>query len=59
MSAYRVEPRDKKAGKRGQWYVVICPGGAIANNYWHPTEKSANRHCENLNAFWGKKLENE
>ena len=55
MAAYNVEPRNRKANKRGQWWVVITPEKRVANNHWHTTEKSADHHCGILNAYFGDK----
>jgi hypothetical protein len=50
---YTVERIEEKAGKRKRVYswIVRCPDGSIANDFHHPTEKSAQRHCDNCNAF--------
>lgn len=58
MAAYNVRYVGKKNGKPGNWWVVITPEDRIANNFYHPTEASAIRHSENLNAFFGGEREN-
>jgi hypothetical protein len=57
VTEYDVEPRTKKGNKNGKWWVVIC-NGHIANDHWHTTERSAQKHCENINTFeraWNKR----
>ena len=44
----------KQKGTQGKpYWVVVNENDRVANGFKHPTEKSAEIHCRNLNAFCG------
>lgn len=53
---YQVVSRTVRTkGRKTEGWSVLCPGGHYANDTLYTDRTEAEKHCEILEAFYGKK----